>query len=66
MKKIDLDESQLDGNTSNTTFRLYFLKESVLTDFQSLFERSNCDAFWEKEDEVHEEVCLEEFLFVKL
>ena len=45
MKKIDLDESQLDGNTSNTTSRLYFLKESVLTDFQSLFERSNCDAF---------------------
>ena len=38
MKKVDLDESSLNRViTSNTTFRLYFLKEIVFAYFQSLF-----------------------------
>ena len=34
---------------SNTTFCLYFLKESVLAYFQSLFRKSNRDEIWENE-----------------
>ena len=40
--------------TSNTTFRLYFLKETVVAHFQNLFGRSGHDAFWENKDKIHE------------
>ena len=44
MKKVDLDESELNREiTSNTTFRLYFLKKIVLAHFQNLFGKSSCE-----------------------
>ena len=40
----------------------YFpLKEIVLEHFQSLFGRSNRDAFWENEGKIHEGGCVKEF-----
>ena len=39
--------------TRNTTFRLYFMKQIVLSYFQNLFRKSNRDAFWEKEDRIN-------------
>ena len=56
MNKVDLDESPLKKQfESNTTFRLYLLKESVLTHFQSLFGRSK------NEGKIHEGGYLKEF-----
>ena len=57
---------------SNTTIRLYFLKEIVLAYFQSLLERSNRDilwendVFWENKGKVLDGVCVKEFSFVNL
>ena len=57
---------------SNTTSRLYFLKEIVLAHFQSLFGRSNRhllwenDVFWENEGKMDDGVCVKEFFFVNL
>ena len=54
-KKVDFDESQLSRQiTSNTTFRLYFLKKIVVADFEDLVGRSNPDTFWENEGKIHE------------
>ena len=47
--------------TSNATFHLYFLNNSVLAHFQSLFRRSNRDAFWENEGEIREGRCVKKF-----
>ena len=52
--------------SSNTTFRLYFLKEIVLAHVQSHFGRSNRDVFWknvfrENEGKMHDGVCVIEF-----
>ena len=49
---------------SNTAFRLYFLIKIKAS--QSFFGRSNCDAFWENEDKIHEGGCVKEFFFVNL
>ena len=46
-------------------FTLYALKETVLAHFQSLFGRSNRDAFWENEGKIHEGGCVKDF-FVNL
>ena len=57
---------------SNTTTRLYFLKEIVLAYFQSLLGRSNRDilweneVFWENKGKVHDGVRGKEFSFVNL
>ena len=42
------------------------LKETVLPHFEILFGRSNCDAFWENEEKIHEGRCVKEFFFRKL
>ena len=46
---------------SSSTFRLYFLKEIVLSHFQSLFGRSSHDVTWENEDKIHDGGCVKEF-----
>ena len=46
---------------SSSTFRLYFLKEIVLSHFQSLFGRSMHDVSWENEDKIHGGGCVKEF-----
>ena len=67
MKKVCLDELYLIRKiTSNTTFRLYFLKESMLAHFQSLSGRSNCDAFRENEGKIHEGACVKKSYFMNL
>ena len=38
----------------------------VLANFQSLFRRSDPDAFWENEGKIHERRCVKEFFFVNL
>ena len=43
-------------------FCLYFLKEILLAHFQSLFGRSNRDAFLENEGKIHEGGHIKEFL----
>ena len=53
-------------NYNNTTFRLHFQKEIVLSHLQSLFERSNHDVFWENEGKIHEGGCVKECFFRKV
>ena len=66
MKKVDLDEPWLNWQiTSKTTFYLCLLKQIVIAHFQSLFERSNRDAFWETEGKMHEGECVKEVFFHK-
>ena len=57
-----VDESQLIRQiTSNTTSRWYFMKEIVFVHFQSLFGRSNRNAFLVNADKIHEGRCVKEF-----
>ena len=55
-----LQEIQVESSVT-ATFHLYFLKEIVLAHLQSLFGRSNRDAFLENEGKILEEGCLKEF-----
>ena len=48
--------------TSNSTFRLYFLKQIVVPHFQSLFGRNNRDTFLENEGKIYEGRCVIPFL----
>ena len=57
MKIIDLDQSWL--NQVNYKQHYFPLKEIVLAHFQSLFGRSNHDAFLENEGKTHEQHILE-------
>ena len=44
-----------------TVIEQILMKEIMLAHFQSLFERSNRDAFWENESKIHEGRCVKEF-----
>ena len=58
MKIVALDESWLNRETKS-----YYipLKEIVLAHFQSLFGKSNHDAFWENAAKIHKRGCVKEF-----
>ena len=66
MKEVDLNESQLNSKiTSNNSFCLNFLQESVLAHLQMLYLRNNHDAFCQNKEKINEG-CMNEFFFTNL
>ena len=59
-KIVDLDKSNRDW-LGKLQVILLSAEKLVLAHFQSLFERSNRDAFWENESKIHERGRMKEF-----